>query len=98
MEIRRMRRTMLNFEKLQGLNLAALVTVAFFFVVCFPRDSMAQQPGQKTFSSPEEGIHALFTAMQSNNESALLEILGPAGKRIVSSGDATEDADSRANF
>jgi len=28
----------------------------------------------------------------------MLEILGPEGKRIVSSGDETEDAESRANF
>ena len=28
----------------------------------------------------------------------MLDILGPDGKQIVSSGDDTEDADSRANF
>jgi hypothetical protein len=90
-----MRRTMLKFH---GPNLAALAAVAFLFLACFPTRSMAQQRGQKKFSSHEEASNVLFTAMRSNDESALLEILGPDGKRIVSSGDATEDADGRANF
>ncbi len=59
---------------------------------------MAQQPGQKTFSSPEDASNALVTAAQSNDEKAMLDILGPDGKQIVSSGDETEDANSRANF
>jgi len=37
-------------------------------------------------------------ATQSNNEKAMLDILGPDEKQIVSSGDDTEDAQSRANF
>jgi hypothetical protein len=89
---------MLNVEKFHGPNLAALAAVAFLFMVFFPTRSMAQQLDRKTFSSPEEASKALVTAMQSNDERALLEILGPNGKRIVSSGDETEDADSRANF
>ena len=59
---------------------------------------MAQQPGQKTFSSAEEASNALVAAARNNDEKAMLEILGPDGKRIVSSGDDTEDAESRANF
>ena len=59
---------------------------------------MAQQPGQKTFSSPEDASNALVTAAQNNDEKAMLDILGPDGKQIVSSGDETEDAQSRANF
>jgi hypothetical protein len=50
------------------------------------------------FSSPELAANALFTAAQSNDEKAMLDIFGPAGKQIVSSGDETEDANSRANF
>ena len=59
---------------------------------------MAQQPGQKTFSSPEDASHALVTAAQNNDEKAMLDILGRDGKQIVSSGDDAEDAESRANF
>jgi hypothetical protein len=59
---------------------------------------MAQQSAQKTFSSPEDASNALFTAVQNNDESAILAILGPDGQRIVSSGDDAEDATDRANF
>jgi len=59
---------------------------------------MGQQPGQKTFSSAEEASNALFAAAQNNDEKTMLDILGPDGRQIVSSGDDAEDAESRANF
>ena len=93
-----MRRTKVNFDKFHWANLPKLAVVAIFLTVCFPARSTAQQPGQKTFSSAEEASNALVTAAQNNDEKAMLDILGPDGKRIVSSGDETEDANSRANF
>jgi hypothetical protein len=75
-----------------------LAALAILLMGCFSLPSMAQQPGQKTFSSPEEASNALFAAMQSNDEKALLDVLGPDAKQIVSSGDDAEDAHSRANF
>jgi len=59
---------------------------------------MAQQPGQKTFPSAEAASNALVTAAENNDEKTTLEILGPDGKQIVSSGDDVEDAESRVNF
>ena len=93
-----MRRTKLNFDKFHWANLPKLAVVAILLTACFPTRSMAQQPGQKTFSSAEDASNALVTAAQSNDEKAMLDILGPEGKQIVSSGDETEDANSRANF
>ncbi len=93
-----MRRTKLNFNKFHWANLPKIVAVALLLTVCFPTRSMAQQPGQKTFSSAEHASNALLTAARNNDEKALLDILGPEGKQIVSSGDETEDAQSRANF
>ena len=93
-----MRRTKVNFDKFHWANFAKLAVVAIFLAVCFPTRSTAQQAGQKTFSSAEEASNALVTAARSNDEKAMLDILGPDGKRIVSSGDETEDANSRANF
>src|SRR5580692_3387707 len=58
----------------------------------------AQQPGQQTFSSAEDAGRALFNAMQSPDDRALLAIFGPAGNDIVSSGDPIEDLDARTNF
>lgn len=93
-----MRRTMLNVDKFQGAHLAASAAIAVLLVGCFCIPSMAQQPGQKTFSSAEEASRALLVATQDNDEKAMLQILGSDGKQIVSSGDETEDAQSRANF
>jgi hypothetical protein len=93
-----MRRTKLNCDKFQWVNVTGLAAVAILLTACFPTRSMAQQTGQKTFSSPEDASSALVAAMQSNDEKVLLDILGPDGKQIVSSGDDTEDAESRANF
>src|SRR5208337_3022856 len=98
MERSHMRRTKLNFDKSQWANLSKLAAVAILLTACFSARSMPQQPGQKTFSSPEDASNALFMAMQNNDEKALLDILGPDAKRIVSSGDDAEDAESRANF
>jgi len=93
-----MRQTMLNFNKFHWANLPKLAAVTILLVGCFSTRSIAQQQGQKTFSSPEDASNALVTAAQGNDEEAMLEILGPDGKQIVSSGDEAEDAHNRANF
>ena len=60
--------------------------------------TFAQQPGQQTFVSTQDAAHALFVAMQSQDEQAPLRVLGPAAKEVLSSGDPTEDADARVGF
>lgn len=91
-------RTNLNVEKSDWANLPTLAAVAILLTGCFSSSSVAQQPGQKTFSSPEDASQALVTAAGNNDEKALLDIFGPDGKQVVSSGDDAEDAESRANF
>ena len=93
-----MQRTKLNFDESHCANLPKLAAVIVLLSGCFPARSMAQQPGQRTFSSAEDASSALVRATQSNDEKAILAILGPDGKKIVSSGDETEDAETRANF
>jgi hypothetical protein len=94
-----MQRAKLKFDKFHraNLNLANLAGVVVL-MGCLASPSVAQQPGQKTFSSAEDASNALVTAAQNNDEKAMLEILGADGKQIVSSGDEVEDAQSRANF
>ena len=58
----------------------------------------AEEPGQRTFASPEDASRALLGAMQAQDERAPLSILGPAGKDVLSSGDPLEDLDSRVSF
>src|SRR5271157_5809539 len=98
METSHMRRTKPNLDKSHWANLSKLAVVAMLLTVCVPTRSMAQQAGQRMFSSAEEAANALVTAAQSNDKKTMLDILGPDGKQIISSGDETEDANSRANF
>jgi hypothetical protein len=93
-----MRRTKLNIDKSHWANLPELAALATLLLGCFPLCSVAQQPSQKTFSSPEEASNALVTAAERNDEKGMLDLLGPHGKQIISSGDEAEDANSRANF
>ena len=58
----------------------------------------AQQPGQRTFPSAEEASRVYFEAAQSDDEKAMLDILGPAGKDLIFSGDSPEDENSRMQF
>src|SRR5260370_632304 len=75
--------------------------VSVMFVLslgCSSAPMFAQEPGQRTFASAENASRALFDAMQVQDEQAPLRILGPAGKEVISSGDAVEDSDTRASF
>ncbi len=93
-----MRRTKLRLDKSHRANLPILAALTVLLAACFPSLSMAQQTGQKTFSSAEDASNALVAAAKNNDEKAMLDILGPDGKQIVSSGDEAQDAESRANF
>jgi hypothetical protein len=90
--------TKLNFNTSPWTNLSELAVLAILFVAFFPVLSMAQQQGQKTFSSPESASDALVKAAQENDERTMIKILGRDARQIVSSGDDAEDAASRANF
>jgi hypothetical protein len=101
-----MRRTKLKVGLSGEMNIGLFQTARFvkwaaaavLLTACWPTRSIAQQQGQKTFSSAEEASQALASAAEKNDEKAMLDILGPDGKQLVSSGDATEDTNNRANF
>ena len=87
-----------GFEKSYCANLSKLVAAAIILMGSFSARSFAQQQGQRTFLSPEEASKALVTAVESNDEKQMLDILGLEEKKIVSSGDETEDTNTRTNF
>ena len=93
-----MQGTRLNFGGCTRSNRLKSVVAAIFSMACFATLCIAQQAGQKTFSSAEDASAALVAAVQNNDEKAMIEILGPEGKQIVSSGDEIEDARGRASF
>jgi hypothetical protein len=88
----------LNCKKSNWSRFRQPAVAATMLTVCFAGVSIAQGQDPKTFTSPTDASTALFTAMQSNDERSMLDILGRAGKAIVSSGDETEDAGDRANI
>ena len=92
--MRRMRNT---FDKVHWIHPRGLA-VALLLAGCPSMLVRAQQPGQRTFTSPEQASAALVAAAQASDEKALLDILGADGRQIISSGDDAEDAQSRANF
>src|SRR5271169_183302 len=93
-----MLRKLLNLDDFFWAGIAKLAAVAFLLTACFAARAGAQQHGQRTFGSAEAASHALVMALQTNDEKALIEILGHDGKQIISSGDEAEDAETRANF
>jgi hypothetical protein len=93
-----MRGTNSNFGKLHRPNFALSLAMAVLWTTCFPASSLAQRQVQKTFPSPQAAASALVAAAQNNDEKAMLEILGPSAKQIISSGDQTEDSNGRSMF
>lgn len=93
-----MRHLLPSFDPFHRTGLAGSIAAALVAAGLLAAPAMAQQPGQKTFTSADAASQALFTAAQSNDEIALLELFGPDGKQVVASGDDAEDAASRANF
>jgi hypothetical protein len=76
----------------------ARVGAAVILLACQPVRSVAQEKGQKTFSSAEDASQALIKAAQDNDEKMLIEIVGKSAKEIISSGDDKQDAQHRAHF
>ncbi len=93
-----MRSTKIDFRNFSRGGLVTFATVAIIFAGGMPARSMAQEKGQKTFSSAEDASQALVTAAQNNDEKTMLDILGKNAKQIVDSGDEVEDKENRENF
>ncbi|MEJ2683381.1 MAG: DUF2950 domain-containing protein [Candidatus Sulfobium sp.] len=60
--------------------------------------SFATDAKQKSYSSPEEAVSALVSAVRADNEEEMMLILGPGGKELISSGDEAADRAGRGKF
>jgi len=76
----------------------SVVCATMIILVTFPLQGYAAQIKQKTFASPEEAVKALFDAAKSENQEELMAIFGPAGREVLSSGDAVDDKAVREQF
>jgi hypothetical protein len=87
-----------RFDTFQWLGRITTVAVgAILLAMSSAPLSLAQKSTQETFPSAEEAGHALFVAVQSDNEQAVTKILG-GGKELVSSADDVEDKLEREQF
>ena len=53
---------------------------------------------QQIFTTPEQAVDALVTAARNDDKGDLIRILGPGADKIIHSGDAVADAQSRERF
>jgi hypothetical protein len=60
--------------------------------------ALAATAGPKRFASSEAGITALVEAVKADDQPMLLAVLGPHGSKLISSGDAVADRQSREAF
>jgi hypothetical protein len=75
--------------------MAAIMSVEFYQSV-FAAE--VKQTAQRVFKSPEEAAQGLINALRSNDTKELMAIFGPAGKKIIFSGDEVADKAGRENF
>ena len=80
----------------KGAYLAVILVIGT--VTCYLSSSTAPSPEQKTFASPWQASHALFEATKAGDEAKLLDLFGPEGKMLVSSGDPEQDKADRQLF
>ncbi|MDQ1333646.1 MAG: hypothetical protein QG552_596 [Thermodesulfobacteriota bacterium] len=59
---------------------------------------LAESAGQRLFGSPEEGLKALISALESKDSKPLEAILGPESEDLVSSGDPVADNARHGEF
>jgi hypothetical protein len=93
-----MRQTKLRLKNSGCWSFTKIAVGSVLLMGCLTTGALAQEKGQKTFSSAEEASQALVTAIQSNDEKAMLDVLGEDAKQIVSSGDDAEDRENRVGF
>ena len=84
---------------LPGLSALAIVWITMLALsLGTPTCACGAELGQRTFASPEIAADALAKAWHSGGRAALLEIFGPAGVKLVVSGDVVAEKAIRARL
>src|ERR1700752_1189858 len=86
-----------HFDQAFTRGLLVLTALVVLVTGCFD-SARAQQTPQKTFPSAEEVCAALIRAVQEQDQLALVQILGPTARGIISGGDEAQDDKSRRHF
>jgi hypothetical protein len=83
----------------QSINGVAMILKGYHFLMTAALLSLgAPAFAQEQFSRPEVAVDALVAAARSGDANAILKVLGPEGKPIVSSGDPVADSNIRQDF
>jgi hypothetical protein len=81
---------------------AGALALALVLALVLLRITLVSAPAaaaaQKTFETPEQAVNALVRGARNGNAQALLAILGPDSKKLLSSGDKVADAQARRKF
>jgi Protein of unknown function (DUF2950) len=67
------------------------LSLALALTVSLQGAALAAPPGQKTFDSLDDAVNALVGAFRAGDRKALIEIFGPKGRPLISSGDEVAD-------
>ncbi len=64
----------------------------------FAAAAYSQEPGEKTFATPQDASTALYNAVKSGDKAATQLVLGKSSASVISSGDDVQDKNSRDHF
>lgn len=91
-----------NMSTTSATRLSAKIVSAILAIVTasLAASSLLAAPvaGPKMFDTPQQAVDALVQAAASDDTAALLEILGPDSKSLVSTGEPVQDKKDRASF
>jgi Protein of unknown function (DUF2950) len=74
------------------------LSIALALAITLHGTAYAAGQGQKTFETLDDAVNALIGAFRAQDLKALVEILGPKGRPVVSSGDTVEDRAAYQRF
>lgn len=88
---------------LRGISMqrqAKLIKTALFVISLLLLTTLAnaQEPGQKTFATPQDAGKALYEAVKSGDKAAMETVLGQSSASIISSGDEVQDKNNGEFF
>jgi hypothetical protein len=81
-----------------GFRAAVALSVSLLALGDASSGRAAAKPGGETFASPEQAVEALADAWHGGRAADLLAIFGPAGQKLVTSGDPIAERNARRRF
>jgi Protein of unknown function (DUF2950) len=73
-------------------------SIALALALLLQGAAFAVPPGQKSFETLDDAVNALVGAFRGQDQKTLLEILGPKGRAVISSGDTVADQAAYERF